>query len=90
MENPPLCEERRILNVLKLSPPFGKDGGSVQALLGLEGVDGVDLDARVAAVVRTEAVLGGHAEGEVSVFGGDAERRVVRLLSTSSVSPFNG
>lgn len=58
--------------------------------MGLEGVGGVDLDARIAAVVRTEAVLGGHAEGEVTVFGGDAERRVVRIgeLTPANASLF--
>lgn len=48
--------------------------------MGLEGVRGVDLDARIAAVVRIEAVLGGHAEVEVTVFGGDTERGVVRIV----------
>lgn len=51
--------------------------------MGLEGVGGVDLDARIAAVVRTEAVLGGHAEGEVIAFGRDTR------FIPGSTKPFN-
>ena len=60
---------------MKPPPPFGKDGGKRSSPLGIRR-----RTWRIATVVRTEAVLGGHAEGELTAFGGDAERRVVRVV----------